>query len=214
MDMSNLADKLQYVHFNKGTDKHDHGHMLADILDGSHTSMLQSLKSNPRQAALVGKSGDSAAHLGISALFAQEFLGKRAADHPLDITKATAFSRGTGPELQFWYVKLCGLAKQTDFDLSAFTDEEFQPLEEEKYTELLRILAQYPNVTAAAYRNLEPSTIMVYLINITDQLPVCLDAEEGETDSTLTLAEVAFFETVRQVLENGMRLLGITPAIG
>jgi arginyl-tRNA synthetase len=215
MDMSDLADKLQHVHFKKGDDKHGHGHMLSDILNESQSSMLESLKSNPEKATLLGDSEDSAAAIGISAILAQDLLARRAADHTLDISKATTFSRGTGPELQYWYAKLCGIVKSAAPDVSAFSDDDFKPLEDEKYTELLRILAQYPNVTIAAYRNLEPATIMVYLVNITDQLPVCLENEEGdENDLTLTPAEVAFFAIVRQVMENGMKLLGITPASG
>lgn len=213
MDMSDLADKLHHVHFNKGNDKHGQGHMLSDILDESQSSMLESLNSNAEKAAGFSDSEGSAAALGISAILAQVLLAKRAADHPLDISKATALSRGTGPELQYWHAKL-GAIVNTEIPLvSTFSDDEFKPLEEEKYTELLRILAQYPNVTSAAYRSLEPSTILFYLTSITDQLPISLETdEEVQDDLSLTTAEVAFFETVRQVMENGMKLLGIKPA--
>jgi len=215
MDMSDLADKLQHVHFNKGDDKHGHGHMLSDILKESEASMLESLRATPEKAALLGDPEDYAAPISISAILAQDLTARRAADHPLDIGKATAFARGTGPELQYWYAKLCDTLKQGSFDLNALTDDDFKPLEEEKYSELLRILAQYPNVTSAAYKNLEPSTIMVYLINIADQLPISLESEEGdEGENALTSAELAFFEAVRQVMENAMKLLGIAPAAG
>jgi hypothetical protein len=58
---------------------------------------------------------------------------------------------------------------------------------------LLRVLARYPNVTSTAYKNLESLTIILYLINITNQLPMCLETEEGEeSEAILSPAEFAF----------------------
>ena len=94
---------------------------------------------------------------------------------------------------------------------AALSSEDFKSIEEETYTELLRILAQYPDITSAAFKTMEPSTIMHYLSSITDQLAVCLETEEGEEKPELSPAEFVLFEATRQVLENGMRLVGIWP---
>jgi arginyl-tRNA synthetase len=215
--MSDLAHKLHHVHFNKCSqmsEKLGHGHMLGEILDQCQSAMHESLKANPEKAALLGDSDESAAAIGISALLAQELLARRANDHSFDIGKMTSFGRGTGPELQYWYVRLCSILKAASSDLSALSDEDFTSIEEEKYTELLRILAQYPDITSFAYRTLEPPTIMLYLVNVADQLSICLETEEGQKEPSPTPAEAALFETVRQVLENGMKLLGIMPAAG
>ena len=215
--MPDLAHKLHHVHFNKGSqmsEKLGHGHMLGEILDQCQSAMHESLMANPKKAALLGDSDESAAAIGISALLTQELSAKRATDHSFDIGKMTSFGRGTGPELQYWYVRLCSILKAASSDLSAFSDEDFTPIEEEKYTELLRILAQYPDITSSAYKTLEPPTIMNYLVNVTDQLSICLETEEGQKEPSPTPAESALFEIVRQVLENAMKLLGITPATG
>lgn len=214
LNMSELAQKLEHVNFNKGSQTSDHGHMLCDILEQSKNSMHQSLQENPEKAATLGNSEKSVGSLGVSALLAQGLFNKRATDHPLEMTKATAFERGTGPELQYWYAKLCAILRTTRPNLSALSDDDFEPIEEEMYTEMLRILAQYPEVTTLAYKNLEPSIVMLYLLNITDQLSVCLETEEEEERPAPTPAEAALFEAVRQVLENGMKLLGIVPATG
>jgi arginyl-tRNA synthetase len=63
--------------------------------------------------------------------------------------------------------------------LTALSNEDLAPIEEEKYTELLRMLAQYPDITSSAYKTLEPPTVMLYLVNVTDQLSICLETEEG-----------------------------------
>jgi len=140
----------------------------------------------------------------------------------------TKFGRGTGPELQYWYARLCSILQGTNPDLADISDDDYASIEEGEYFELLRIIAEYPDVTSSAYKSMESSVIMFYLINITDQLVFCLDAgeEAGEAegeekgaesvaevdkDSGINPAQVALLEAVRQVLGNGMRLLGIVP---
>jgi arginyl-tRNA synthetase len=166
--------------------------------------MRESLKANPKKAAPLGDSDESAAAIGISALLAQELLAKRATDRPFAIDKMTSFGRGTGPELRHWHARLCSILRAESSDLTALSDEDFAPIEEEKYTELLRMLAQYPDITNSAYKALEPPTVMLYLVSVTDQLSICLEAEEGQEESSHTSAEAALFESMRQVL------LGIT----
>jgi arginyl-tRNA synthetase len=132
--------------------------------------MRESLKANPKKAAPLGGSDESAAAIGISTLLAQELLAKRATDRPFAIDKMTSFGRGTGPELRHWHARLCSILRAESSDLTALSDEDFAPIEEEKYTELLRMLGQYPDTTNSAYKALEPPTVMLYLVSVTDQL--------------------------------------------
>jgi arginyl-tRNA synthetase len=259
--MPDLAHKLQHVHFHKGgSQTSDHSHMLGDILDQCQTAMHDSLQSHPEKAALLGgASSDGAASvaaaIGISALLAHELSARRAADHhPLDIAKATSFARGTGPELQYWHARLCSILSAFASSSSTVNENEneskdndnddfFAPIEQEAYIDLLRILAQYPDITSAAYRSLEPATVMAYLWNLVDQVVVVLDSGEGDAadgveaeveadgegeekgDSGVdvgqngkgkewTKAELAVLEMAKQVLGNGMRVLGIRPVVG
>jgi hypothetical protein len=82
----------------------------------------------------------------------------------------TSFGRGTGPELQYWHARLCSILRAESSDLTALSDEDFAPIEEEKYTELLRMLGQYPDITNSAYKTLEPPTVMLYLVSVTDHV--------------------------------------------
>jgi arginyl-tRNA synthetase len=206
LGMSDLARKLQHVHFNKGPQM---GH--GDILNHCQSAMHKSLKANPDKATLLDDSEYPVAALGISALLAQELLLKRETDYDFNFTKMTSFKGITGPNLQYWYLRLCSMLKATSFDLNDFSDGDFTPIEEEMYTELLRILAHYPEITNSVYRTLEPRSVLLYLAKITDQVAMCLEIKEDPEESSPTPAEAALFESARQVLENGMRLLGIIP---
>ena len=211
LDMPELARKLEHVNFNRSPHTSDHDQKLRDIIREAKLSMRQSMQENPDKAAILGDSDESAATIGISAILAQVLSNRRAADHPLEMSKAASFERGTGPELQYWYAKLGSILATATSNPTALSCEEFEPIEEETYTELLRILAQYPDITSASFKTLEPSTVMHYLLSITDQLAVCLETDEGEETPEPTPAESALFEVTRQVLENGMKLVGIWP---
>jgi arginyl-tRNA synthetase len=204
-----LAHKLQHVPFRK---RPQMGH--GDILNKCQNAMHEYLKANPDKVTLLEDSKYPVAALGISALLAQELLVKRATYYDFNLSEITSFKGGTGLNLQYWYLRLCSMLKTTSFDLSDFSDEDFTPIEEEIYFDFLRILAQYPEVTSSVFKSLEPRSVLLYLAKITDQLSICIETEKGTEESSCTPAKAALFESARQVLENGMRLLGIMPAGG
>ncbi|KAH8588291.1 arginyl-tRNA synthetase [Bisporella sp. PMI_857] len=212
MDMSDLASKLQHVHFSdvsQMSKKLGHGHMLGEILDQCQSAMQGSLNANPEKAGLLGNTEEAVASIGISALLAQELSARRANDHAFDISQMTSFEPGTGPDLQYWYAKLCSILKTNPAQMD-FSDAEFASLKDEDHTSLLRLLVQYPDVTFSAYKSLESATVMTYLVNITGQLSLCF--RESEVGTSLTPAQAMLYAATRIVLENGMKLLGITPA--
>jgi arginyl-tRNA synthetase len=210
MDMSDLASKLQHVHFSEVSQmskKLGHGHMLGEILDQYQSAMQDSLKANPEKAGLLGDAEEAVAAIGITALLTQELSARRANDHAFDISQMTSFEPGTGPDLQYWYARLCSIFK-TNPSHTDLSDEEFASLEEDQ-TSLLRLLVQYPDITHSAYKALESATIMAYLVNVKGQLSVCVKSQDG---TSATPAQAMLYEATRRVLENGMKLLGITPA--
>lgn len=98
--------------------------------------------------------------------------------------------------------------------------------------ELLGVLARYPEVTASAFKSLEPHTIFSYLSQLSDSL-ACLepgdddDEEEAGGSSSQAgpssppedppetrRAQLELYRCARQVVENGMKLLGFSVAEG
>jgi arginyl-tRNA synthetase len=79
-------------------------------------------------------------------------------------------------------------------------------------------MARYPDVTHSAFRTLEPSTFLSYVFRVVEDLENCLgEAEEeesegeGSTAGSKYVARAVLYDNVRQLLENAMKLLGITP---
>jgi arginyl-tRNA synthetase len=94
---------------------------------------------------------------------------------------------------------------------------DYSYLEDDHSAGLLRIVARYPDVVGTAFKNLEPPTVLTYLFRLAHQLSWGYDvlqvvgAPEGYGAA---LARAALYENARQVLGNGMRLLGIRPVKG
>lgn len=212
MGMSDLREKLQYVHFSEVSQMSKQigeGHMLGGILEQYQHAMEESLERHPEKACLFGTTKEAAAGIGVTGLLAQELSARRANNHSFDISRMTSFEPGTGPDLQYWYARLCSILKAYQ-GYAELSDKDFSSIEDEDHSNLLRYLIQYPDITHAAYNTLESAPVMIYLVSITTQLSFCLNEEQDGTNATP--AQIVLYESTLQVLENGMKLLGITPA--
>jgi arginyl-tRNA synthetase len=234
LGMSDLAGKLEHIQLNDVShmaEKLGPGYQPHEILDRCESSMRDVLTNNEAKSKVIGNSEEVAKALGITALIAQEVSTKRISDHAFDISSMTTFKTGTGPDLQYQYARLCSLLKDHPFNAD-ITDEEYGTLTEEVHTGLLLTLGQYPEILHATQKSMEPLGIMTYLHTVIDRLSDCLDEDEEDPgaeveegipgpsggmqsheteEKTVTPAQSALYEATRIVLENGMKLLGLTP---
>ncbi|KAF1998071.1 arginyl-tRNA synthetase [Amniculicola lignicola CBS 123094] len=218
MDMTDLAGRLQHINFNDVShmaEKLGEGqiHQPHEILDQCEKAMLNALRADEEKARLLGDSEDTGKIVGIAALLTQELATRFSSSHAFDISSMTTFKTGSGPYLQYWYARLRALllAHPVPEDL---TNEDYASIEGEDQTSLLLLLAEYPEVVSAVYKNLEPSAIMTYLTNLIEHVSDCFEDEEpageGYEPQEITPAQSALYETTRQVLENAMNLLGLS----
>lgn len=125
-----------------------------------------------------------------------------------------SFEGDTGPYLQYAHARLSSIWRKTGFKREDIVSADYTLLVEQHAVDLVRLIASYPDVVIHTYRTLEPATIVTYLFKLTHQLSSSYDhlqvvgAAEGPST---TLARAALYEAVRQVLGNGMRLLGMSP---
>ena len=65
-----------------------------------------------------------------------------------------------------------------------------------------------------SFKSLEPSFIIIYLLRLVDQVMMTLDDDDEQdwTDKDETnKARMTLYENARQVFENGLRVLGVSP---
>ncbi|ODQ49244.1 hypothetical protein PICMEDRAFT_14712 [Pichia membranifaciens NRRL Y-2026] len=213
---------------------------LDDILEAVKAKMLEIMKQNSEKFAQVDDPEKVADLVGISAVMIQDMQAKRINNYEFGWDRMLSSEGDTGPYLQYAHSRLrsiqrsaavpdedllnanmsienvCGsLEKLKALNLSEeeFT-KKYKLLESqiEKTQALARVMASYPDTLRYASKNYEPSTVVTYLFKLTHQFSSTYKVLRviGE-DREVMIARLALFSAVRQILHNGMILLGITP---
>ncbi|KAK4101845.1 arginyl-tRNA synthetase [Parathielavia hyrcaniae] len=224
-DHPGLAARLRHVSFGKVmgmSTRLGKVELLGDILDRYAGAMHDVMRGNAAKYAQVEDPDAVADTVGIAAVMVQDMAGKRVNNYPFDMARMTSFEGDTGPYLQYCHARLSSLLRKASLagvtvDVptgSPDSDVEYSFLEDNHSAALLRTMAQYPDVVGIAFGNLEPSTVLTYLFRLAHQLSSSYDvlqvvgAPEGPRAA---LARAVLYENARQVLGNGMRLLGMKP---
>jgi arginyl-tRNA synthetase len=124
----------------------------------------------------------------------------------------TSFEGDTGPYLQYAHARLCSITRKAELTPSELEEADYSLLTESHAVNLVRVLAQYPDVVQNTLKTLEPVTILMYLFKMTHLLSSSYDVlKVVGSEPEVKKARMALYESARQVLNNGMRLLGLSP---
>ncbi|MEK7653467.1 MAG: arginine--tRNA ligase [Patescibacteria group bacterium] len=125
-----------------------------------------------------------------------------------DIDEALSFDGFSGPYIQYTTSRIMSVLKKAKFVTVGSAD--FGRLKEELEKELILKIAEFPEAVKEAAENYQPSEVAKYLFelshlfaNFYQEVPI-LSAEEKTR-----YARLALCAAVRQVLVNGLELLGI-----
>lgn len=210
-----FADRCQHVNFGmvlgmstrKGTVV-----FLDDILAEAKDRMHEVMRKNEEKYAQVAEPEWVADTVGRTGVMIQDMSGKRINNYKFDMDRMTSFEGDTGPYLQYAHSRLCSIARKSGIDTTTLTTADLNLLKEQHAVNLIRCLAQYPDVLQNTLKTLEPTTVVTYLFKMTHLLSSSYDVLRvvGE-EPELAKARMALYESARVVLNNGMRILGLTP---
>ncbi|KAJ6443309.1 cytochrome b5 [Purpureocillium lavendulum] len=212
MGRSDIASKVQHVHFGKTQEPHpreqEDGNppmqLLDDILRQAETAAGELLKVDHRGAALLLVDG-AAGKVAAGALIVQSLHCKRDGQLSIDLTRAMTFDGETGPYLQYWHGRLCRLLDGAAGPAAV----SYSAIDGDVHGDLLRVLARFPDTIQAAFKTLEPGALLTSLFQLVDEASALLGGDGEEAPAMTTGGDVAVYAAVRQVLENGLRVLGI-----
>lgn len=126
----------------------------------------------------------------------------------------TSFEGDTGPYLQYAHARLCSIIRKADMDLSILDSANLDLLTEPHATDLVRLLSQWPDTLLQTSKTLEPTTVLTYLFRMTHILSSGYDVlRVVGSEPEVLKARLALYESARQVLNNGMRVLGLSPVL-
>ncbi|KAA6411423.1 MAG: arginyl-tRNA synthetase [Lasallia pustulata] len=124
----------------------------------------------------------------------------------------TSFEGDTGPYLQYAHARLCSITRKAGVSPQEIASADLSLLTEDKAVDLVRALSQWPDVVQNTLKTLEPVTVLSYLFKMTHMLSSSYDKlKVVGSEPELKKARMALYEAARQVLNNGMRLLGLNP---
>jgi arginyl-tRNA synthetase len=146
------------------------------------------------------------------------FLVSRAATSQLvfDVDLAVAKSNDNPVYyIQYAHARVCSVLRQADEKQLSWDQahglESLDKLVTAQETDLLNCLARYPDTVAVAARELAPHTLAQYLRELAAGLHTWYNAEQFlVADASLRHARLALAVATRQVLRNGLALLGVS----
>jgi arginyl-tRNA synthetase len=132
--------------------------------------------------------------------------------YEFNLEDMTSFEGDTGPYLQYAHARLCSVTRKAEISASELDTADLSLLTEPHAIDLVRLLAQWPDVVFNATKTLEPATILTYLFKMTHTLSSGYDIlRVVGSEPEVKKARMALYDSARQVLWNGMRLLGLNP---
>ena len=149
-----------------------------------------------------------ARQVGVGAVVFNDLKSRRIKDVKFDWDELLSFDGETGPYVQYTHVRLCSLierhgrAVDRDSDLSLLvTDEDLA---------LAKLLASLPQVVQDAAEQYEPSFLARCLLDLCGAFNNYYHAHRivGD-DAELTRARIVLVDCLRQVIKNGLRILGL-----
>jgi len=134
--------------------------------------------------------------------------------------RMTSFEGDTGPYLQYAHARLCSIQRKAlaaNPDLpstpAALLEEaDLSVLNEPHAANLVRQLAAWPDVFLNTVKTQEPTTVLMYLFKMAHALSSSYDhLQVIGSERKVMVARLALYGAAVQVLNNGMRLLGLNP---
>ncbi|EFE41807.1 hypothetical protein TRV_03489 [Trichophyton verrucosum HKI 0517] len=210
-----LANRCEHISFGmvrgmstrKGTVK-----FLNDILKDVGEKMHEVMQKNQAKYEQIEDPVATADVLGITSVMVQDMSGKRINGYEFNLENMTSFEGDTGPYLQYAHARVCSVTRKAEINPEELGSADLSLLTESHAVDLVRLLAQWPDVVFNASKTLEPCTILTYLFRMTHMLSSGYDVlKVVGSEPEVKMARMALYESARQVLHNGMRLLGLNP---
>jgi arginyl-tRNA synthetase len=113
--------------------------------------------------------------------------------------------------VQYAHARVCSVLAQWGGDAGALADADLAPLASERELALAARLAAFPEMIEGAARDCAPHTVAFWLRDLAAEFHAWYNAERLLVDDeTQKRARLALAVAVRQVIRNGLRILGVS----
>ncbi len=148
--------------------------------------------------------------VAVGAIFFGDLLNDRMKDVVFDVKRILSFEGDTGPYLMYTHARAASITRKVKQKPSKSADVFL--LKDPSEQAVIKLLAKFPAAISGALKEYKPHILAQYLIEFgrafNEFYHKCPCMQEKDKD--LQLARLSLIEASRQVLENGLGLLGIT----
>lgn len=134
-------------------------------------------------------------------------------DFDLDLAKSQS-AENPVYYIQYAHARICSVFRQLQEKGMETLDgrsPNYQLLEEDREHELMQTLSKYPEMVESAARSLEPHQIAYYLRELATAFHTYYNAHPFlASESDMRLARLGLIDATRQVIANGLDLLGVS----
>jgi arginyl-tRNA synthetase len=114
--------------------------------------------------------------------------------------------------IQYAHARLCSVINQWGGEVAEVMEVDLSPLTHERELALSARLAEFPETVASAAADYAPHVVAFYLKDLAADFHSYYNAERMLVeDEAVKNARIALAFAVRQVLRNGLKLLGVNP---
>ncbi|SAL95703.1 hypothetical protein [Absidia glauca] len=207
------ADRVEHVNFGmvqgmstrKGTVV-----FLEDILDEAQEVMHDQMRKNEAKYAEIPEPLRVADEIGISGVKIQDNAARRVKNYAFDRNRMFSFEGDTGPYIQYAHARLCSIERKSG--LKVKLDADTNLLTEEGALNIMRTVAQYPDLVKSLMNAYEPCNVVTFAFNLSHEISAVFDTlwVRG-ADPAVADARLLMYWCARVTLGNAMRLLGLRP---
>lgn len=128
-----------------------------------------------------------------------------------DPKESVDFAGNTGPFIQYTYARIQSILRKADFDYSTVISSEVEKSLHEKEKELIKNLAQFPEVIQQAAKTYSPALIANYTYDLVKEYNSFYQSVSilGEEDHDKKVFRVQLSDKVGQTVKNAFALLAI-----
>lgn len=146
--------------------------------------------------------------VGIGAIIFSELSTKRVKDVMFDWNEILNFDGETGPYVQYTHARLCSVLRKHDEEVTNKID--YDVFKEDDELLLVKKLESFPLTIIRAAKNCEPSILSKYLLDLCSTFNRFYQHHRILIDDTeLKRARVLLVDSIRQVIKNGLSILGL-----